>query len=328
MLLTHPWRSALFISPNYLFLPSQGIVLPLSLNVERLAPSVSNHQRCNFCMILRRSQHPQQSASNKSASGREIVYSRLKAIGSLPSVGQRLKWLTHVARTYSNSIFLASASTQAHKTTSSHMTPFEWDVMSSLPIMFQCALLPAEAEFLPALCDLFEDESTCILVGPAPKLPPSAVLFQKDLLLRLFLPMTMTVLLVERRSNTKTDENKLLLQRVTEIVLSYIGALEQHGGWPCPALGVFAFAILWRLGDTQLLNAILESGSLFPSPARTTMSTSPSSRAASFLCIKWQASLLLAIIETVRFGSLCLDKIDETESPSSGMSSFFHLLYN
>ena len=289
-------RRALYISPSFLFIPRNGIILPLSLDLERLAPSVSKHHRCNFSMLLRRQQKQ----------SRDIAISHFSAIGALSTIEQRLKWINHVAHEYAKCESVACVWNRDNMKQygSSQITPYQWDVRTTLDLMFGCALLPKGAEFLH-WSDYFDDKAT---IDSLPSFPEpassSSILFQEDLLRRLFLPKA-TKVLRENQKTGRTEENQLVIRRIAEVAVSYLGVLEQNGCTPCYALGCFVFALLWRLGDFDVLQAIMKSGSLFPS-YREKKQKAPH-KTIAYISTKWQASLLLAIVNDVEFGSLNMD---------------------
>lgn len=268
-------------------------MLPLALDLERLAPSVSKHHRCNFSMLLRRKQ-------SQSIAGRHIAISRFASIGALPSADLRLKWIDHAASVYARCPFINCASPHVRQEDKRKVSPLQWDLHSTLHLMFQCALLPEGAEFLP-FCDL--NEARLDKLSSLPRLSSNDVLFQTDLLTCIFLPRTWKMLKETRRAENCTDR-VLVVRRVAELALFYRGALEHHGSTPCPALECFVFAILWRLGDAQGLFALLKSRT-WASGSLLEVKHLKSQRTLVYLSTKWQASLLMAIVNGVEFGSLC-----------------------
>lgn len=252
------------MSPYYLFLPQAGLVLPLAIDLERLAPSVAKNSRCNFSMLLRR--HP---------SGREIALCRFSAVGALAEPVQRLKWIDHVASAYARCCSLQTTA------------PLQWDLHSTLRLMFQCALLPAGSEFLP-ICD---DAMLPNAVRPL----SAVVIHQEEVLTRVFLPKTKKILAGDMIAEAEIH----VLHRVAELVITYIGALERNGSIACPSLQCFVFALLWRLGDTSAIQALLKY--------RTWATKSHSRRSPTFLATKLSMSVLMVIVEQLPFGSWCTE---------------------
>ncbi|CAB9505526.1 expressed unknown protein [Seminavis robusta] len=285
---------ALFIAPNFLFLTQQGTVLPLSLDLERLAPSVIKHERCNFTMLLRRRHFFQQSSS--SSTGRQTAMAHFSAIGALERPEQRLKWINHVAEVYCR-----QQQQRHHQNTTA--TPYQWDVVASVDLMFQCALLGRSGwEFLSSTDVIdFDDEYKLLRrMQRYSQAPSHPVLFQTELLEQLFLPKVQKVLRKKRQAarlaNEDGNNNTQLVLHIAELAMSYVGALERHGSRACPAMQLFVFALLWRLGDAQVLMALLK--------AWKTPSQQKSSHPTSFLATQRHAFLLMDVVQHVEFGSL------------------------
>ena len=265
------------------------MLTPLSLYLERMSPTVSKGHRCNFSMILRRRQ----------GQAREFGLSQFSDIVSLSSVDQRLRWINHAAVAYAS----CDAVTRDPPVVQGkdHISPFQFDLRASLFLMFQCALLSPDC---PLLHDLMEDN---IKLDKLPSLAANNVIFQTDILTRIFLPQTLNLRKETRR--TKTSESKTsATRRIAELSLFYRDALEHHGSMPCPALECFAFAILWHLGDAQALFALLKSSTFVSRSDPKASNMNSQTKLLSYLSTKWQATLLLSIINDVEFGSVCLRK--------------------
>ena len=228
-------------------------------------------------MLLRRQQQQQQQ------SGREIALSRFCTVGALAEPAQRLKWIDHVASAYARAC--------ASSNPKGRMTPLQWDLQSTLPLIFHCALLPAGSEFLP-ICEAITPPH-----HTSSKPSPFMVIHQEEVLARLFLPKTKKVL---ADPNAPSKDTINVLTRTAALTFSYIGALERHGSSPCPSLQVFVFALLWRLGDAPAIQARVKY--------RTWNSKCQSCSPTTYMGNKRYAFLLMAIVETVEFGAWSIDK--------------------
>ena len=276
-------------------------MVPISLNLERLAPSASAYHRCNFSMLVRRTQ-------TQGLSGRQIALSRFSAIVALPTASARLKWIDHVSAMYA-------------RHTNVNAIPHEsrillWDLQSTLHLMHQCALLPCGTEFMISIDDCSDRNLLDNLA--APKLPANDAILQSDLLTSLFLPRARKVLSDYSGREKGMDDSFLLLRRLAELSLFYRGALEHHGSMTCPALECFVFAILWRLGDASTLSALLKSRvrsftELFKCKWPKHKQT------IAYLSIKWQAKWLMAIVSTVEYGSLSTTTYHQESSEISAL---------
>jgi hypothetical protein len=225
----------LFIAPFFLFLPRRGDIVPLTLDLERLAPSLANG-RFNFSFLLRRRQNP----SRNGGSGRNVALRRFAVIGALPRFEQRLRWINHVAAAYARATGTIAL----------------WDLHTSNALIHECALLPPGSEFL---LEQHDDELFYSFRRSTQqrKFPSTAVLFQKDILESILLPMARKVLREGRSMGPEKAEP--MLRRVAEIGVSFMGSISREGCIVCPALECFVFAALWRLGSGQEIFAMLRS---------------------------------------------------------------------
>lgn len=260
------------------------MLTPLSLYLERMSPTVSKCHRCNFSMILRRRQ----------GYAREFAISQYSDIVSLSSADQRLRWINHAAVAYAR----CNSVTDVQR---KDISPFHFDLRASLFLMFRCALLSPNC--LP-FHNLLDDN---VKLDKLPSLTANNVIFQTDLLTRIFLPQTLNLQKQTRRAKTSKNET-LALRRIAELSLFYRDALEHHGSRPCPALECFAFAILWHLGDAQALFALLKSSTWASRSERKASNMSSQTKLLIYLSTKWQATLLVSIVNDVKFGSACVSK--------------------
>jgi hypothetical protein len=280
-------------------LTQKGTILPLSLDLERLAPSVSKPRRCNFSLLLRRKQ---QQSGTTTTTGRQIAMSHFSAIGALAQPEQRLQWIDHVAEAYSKCQRPMTGIHHHHRRT---LTPLSWDMQATMGILFQCALLGEGGEFVILGDDYAEESIRRVSKPPSPLETNSChhpILFQKDLLEHLFLPK------VTRALKTKTAaDNRHVVRRIAELAMSYIGALERHGCSACPAMECFTFALLWRLGDAQTLMALIKSRAWTRKCLRS--NATRSSVQTPFMGTQCHAVLLMVVVQHVPFGSLSTDTV-------------------
>jgi hypothetical protein len=187
--------------------------------------------------------------------------------------------------------------------------------MASVSLMFKCALLPAGAEFnidTADTCDVFQQYNEGALLLRPP------VLTQTEIVERALLPLAL-------HSLALSDMH--LLVTVTDVTLDVYSAFSARSCRPCPVLQCLLIALLWRLGKTQDVlamvraSALLEQRSCFDSDhhnADVRLLGTPIQRDQHRLGVDNWAKIAIAIITSVPAGcgtdasvvSLGTDKMD------------------
>jgi hypothetical protein len=161
-----------------------------------------------------------------SARAHDIAINKFAAILQVKSARKRKQWIEAVADLYAF-----------------HPTASMWDWKATMPLIFKCALLPQGSEFRHHHIDTFSQFNSS-------SVSTTSALYQKEILEKLLLPKAKEAIAA---SDTFT------LRRIVDVAVELLGALDRRGCTPCPALECLIVSILWRLGFSNEVTAMLVS---------------------------------------------------------------------
>jgi hypothetical protein len=170
---------------------------------------------------------------------------------------------------------------------------------ASVSLMFKCALLPAGAEFhidTAEIGNVFQQYHDSALVLRPP------VLTQAEIVERALLPLA-------RHALALSDMRLLVI--VADVTIDLYSAFSARSCRPCPALQCLLISLLWRLGKTQDVlamvraSAFLEQKSCIDSDhhnANVRLLACPTQREQHWLGVDTLAEMVIAIITSIPAG--------------------------